>query len=347
MNTIIDIIVSLLPVLIFLVALILLDSYKLIKPIMVLQAIIWGCIAGGIALFINRFFIQFIPHQSLLVSVVVAPIIEETVKSVYPFYLLNKKKIGFLVDSAIFGFAAGAGFALIENLFFLHALGERHIFLWLIRGLGTAVMHGGTTAILMIIARYLLERQKQIPLIPLILGFLTAILIHSGFNYLVHIISAELIVIAQLVVLPLLLSLIFINSEKSLRKWLEEGLAANVQLLSDIRAGHFRETKAGNYLYSLQEHLAGEILADIFCYLLIYLELSAQAKALLILKETGIQPVPDPNIQAKFTELKQLEKNIGKTGQLAMAPLLRTSPRDLWQLYFLNQQIDQKKNLKN
>ena len=282
---------------------------------MVLQAIIWGCIAGGIALFINRFFIQFIPHQSLLVSVVVAPIIEETVKSVYPFYLLNKKKIGFLVDSAIFGFAAGAGFALIENLFFLHALGERHIFLWLIRGLGTAVMHGGTTAILMIIARYLLERQKQIPLIPIILGFLTAILIHSGFNYLVHVISAELIVITQLVVLPLLLSLIFINSEKSLRKWLEEGLAANVQLLSDIRAGHFRETKAGNYLYSLQEHLAGEILADIFCYLLIYLELSAQAKALLILKETGIQPVPDPNIQAKFTELKQLEKNIGKTGQ--------------------------------
>ena len=30
-----------------------------------------------------------------------------------------------------------------------------------------------------------------------------------------------------------------------------------------------------------------------------------------------------------------------------MAPLLRTSPRDLWQLYFLNQQIDQQKNLKN
>jgi RsiW-degrading membrane proteinase PrsW (M82 family) len=347
MNTFLDIVASLLPVLIFLIALVVMDSYKLIKPMMIIQAIVWGCLAGGIALFINRFFIRFIPHQSLIISVVVAPIIEETVKSLYPLFLLKKKKIGFLVDSAIFGFAAGAGFALMENLFFLQTLGERSIFVWLIRGLGTAVMHGGTTAILMIIASYLLERQKRIRFATVSWGFLTAILIHSGFNYLVHIISAELIVIAQLVVLPLLLSLIFINSEKSLRKWLEEGLAANVQLLSDIRTGHFRETKAGHYLYGLQEHLAGEILADIFCYLLIYLELSAQAKALLILKETGLQPVPDPGIQAKFTELKQLEKNIGKTGQLAMAPLLRTSPRDLWQLYFLNQQSDQSQNLKN
>jgi len=70
----------------------------------------------------------------------------------------------------------------------------------------------------------------------------------------------------------------------------------------------------------------------------IYLELSARAKALLILKELGMPPIPDPETPAKFTELKQLEKNIGKTGRIAIAPLIRTNPRDLWQLYFLDQQ---------
>jgi len=338
MITCINIVVSLLPVLIFLIALVVMDSYKLVKLRMVVLTIFWGCIAAGIALLINRFIITFIPHQNILLSVAIAPLIEETVKSIFPLYQLKRKKVGFLVDSAIIGFAAGAGFAMVENLFFLQTLGERNVFVWLIRGLGTAVMHGGTTGILMIIIKYLSERRARSPLFTVAGGLLAAILIHAAFNFLVHIVSPEIILITQLVALPALLTVAFTSSEKSLRNWLEEGLATNVELLGDIRTGRFRETKAGQYLYSLKEHLTGDILADIFCYLQIYLELSARAKALLILKELDVQPTTDPEIQSKFAELKQLEKNIGKTGQLAMAPLLRTSPRDLWQLYFLDQQ---------
>jgi hypothetical protein len=32
-----------------------------------------------------------------------------------------------------------------------------------------------------------------------------------------------------------------------------------------------------------------------------------------------------------------LEKNIGKTGKLAIAPFLHTGSRDLWQLHLLGQ----------
>jgi len=220
----------------------------------------------------------------------------------------------------------------------MQALGERSVFIWLIRGLGTAVMHGGTTSIMMITIRYFSERRKHNPVLIVLGGLLTAMLIHAGFNYLVHVVSPEIILIMQLLILPTLLAVTFTKSEKNLRDWLEEGLAANVELLSDIRAGRFRETKAGQYLYSLKELFPGEILADIFCYLQIYLELSARTKALLILKELGLPPTPDPETPAKFTELKQLEKNIGKTGRMAMAPLIHTNPRDLWQLYFLDQQ---------
>ena len=338
MITLINILVSLSPVLIFLIVLVVMDSYKLLRIWAVALTILWGCIAAGVALMFNRFVFTFVPHQSIFVSVVVAPIIEETIKSVYPLWQLKKKKIGFLVDSAIIGFAVGTGFALIENLFFMQALGERSVFIWLSRGLGTAVMHGGTTGIMMIIVRYFTERRARNPIVIVAGGLLTAMLIHAGFNYLVHVVSPEIILIMQLVILPTLLAVTFTRSEKNLRDWLEEGLAANVELLGDIRAGRFRETKAGQYLYSLKEHLPGETLADIFCYLQIYLELSARAKALLILKELGMPPIPDPETPAKFTELKQLEKNIGKTGRIAIAPLIRTNPRDLWQLYFLDQQ---------
>jgi hypothetical protein len=40
-------------------------------------------------------------------------------------------------------------------------------------------------------------------------------------------------------------------------------------------------------------------------------------------------------VQAKFDELKYLEKSIGRTGRFAIMPVLRWSSRDLWQLHML------------
>ena len=37
----------------------------------------------------------------------------------------------------------------------------------------------------------------------------------------------------------------------------------------------------------------------------------------------------------KFTEMRYLEKSIGPTGILALAPMLHMSHKDLWQLYML------------
>ena len=52
-----------------------------------------------------------------------------------------------MVDTAISGFAVGAGFALIENLTYIPDLSSSGLVSSAIRGLGTAMMHGGTTAI--------------------------------------------------------------------------------------------------------------------------------------------------------------------------------------------------------
>ena len=57
----IKIILSLLPVFLFLLALVLLDSYKLIKPAAIIAAIIAGWAAAGVCYFININF--FILHQ--------------------------------------------------------------------------------------------------------------------------------------------------------------------------------------------------------------------------------------------------------------------------------------------
>ena len=43
----------------------------------------------------------------------------------------------------------------------------------------------------------------------------------------------------------------------------------------------------------------------------------------------------DEATREKFTELGYLEKSIGRTGLLAIQPMLHMSHKDLWQLYML------------
>ena len=86
---------------------------------------------------------------------------------------------------------------------------------------------------------------------------------------------------------------------------------------------------------SFQSKFNKVVIADMLCYLRIYLELAVGAKGLLMMRNAGYNIAPDLEIKSKLEELKYLEKSIGKTGLLAISPLLHSSNRDVWQLYLL------------
>ena len=75
--------------------------------------------------------------------------------------LFLTNRIGFKLDAIICGFAIGAGFSVIENIFYLARFPELTTSVRLVRGLGTAVMHGATTAILAVTAHELGERSLR------------------------------------------------------------------------------------------------------------------------------------------------------------------------------------------
>jgi RsiW-degrading membrane proteinase PrsW (M82 family) len=330
----IQITISLTPVLIFLIALIIIDSYKLVKLWSIVIAIVMGCIVAIVCFVVNVKLLDIIHISFLTYSKYLAPIIEESGKACFIYYLFKSKKLGFLVDSGIYGFAVGAGFAAIENIYYLYALENTNIFLWIIRGFGTAVMHGGTTAIFAIVAKSLSDRYASFKVYLFLPGLFVSILIHSFFNH--FFISPFTSTIAQLLILPALLYFIFHQSEILLRDWLELGMDADVFLLDEIKTGNFSQTKIGKYLDSLKSKFPGEIIADLLCYIRIHLELSVRAKGILLLKESGFPVSMDQEIKEKFAELQFLEKSIGKTGKLAISPIMHTSTRDLWQLYLIN-----------
>jgi protease PrsW len=324
---------GLLPVLCLLFALVFLDSYKLVAVKAVLLTILAGCMAAGLALLVNTWLLQNSELEMTTYSWYVAPVLEELLKATYLIYLLRSNKIGFMVDGAIRGFAIGAGFALVENMFYMTLRPEESLFLWVIRGFGTAMMHGATTAIIGITAKNLADRRRSEGVLTLFPGLVGAIAIHMIYNH--FFLSPSLSTFVILVTLPALLIAVFKQSEKSTMDWLGIGFDTDRELLEMITTGQLSETKIGQYLHTLQDKFPGTVVADMLCLLRLRTELSIKAKGILMMKEAGFDVLPDPEVVEKFAECRYLEKSIGKTGKLALLPFLHSTSRDAWQIEML------------
>jgi hypothetical protein len=93
----------------------------------------------------------------------VSPLTEEAVKALFIAFVLWQRRVGFLVDAAVLGFAVGTGFAIVENMIYLRDLGQAPLTLWVVRGLGTAILHAATTAIVAMIAKTVADSRRLSP----------------------------------------------------------------------------------------------------------------------------------------------------------------------------------------
>lgn len=330
-----DIILSLVPVFIFLMLLAVFDSFKLVKPLELAICVFWGIFAAFASWMISKLFIGTIIQDFSIYSRYFAPVIEEILKAAIICLFIYKNRIGFMIDGGIFGFAVGAGFALFENIFYLNALDDYNLLLWAARGFGTAVMHGGTSALFGITAMQLIAKEEKISPKIIIISLIIPVILHSVYNH--FILSPILSTLLIMTITPALLIAIFLINEKKLRKWLEIELSSEVTLLSSINKGQFSGTKAGKYIISIKEKFPAVVVFDMICFIKLYLELSIRAKSIMLLKETGfsVKEQGFKSIEPLLAEFKSLKSNIGKTGMLALAPILRMSYKDLWKINML------------
>jgi RsiW-degrading membrane proteinase PrsW (M82 family) len=249
--------VGLLPVLIFLVILVWMDSYKLVSLKSVLAVIVLGGLTAFAAMYLNGWLLEALGMELKPYSRYVSPIVEEGLKSLVIIYLFRSSRIGFLVDSAIMGFAVGAGFALVENYHYLQVYSTAGFGVWIVRGFGTAIMHGGVTAMFAIMSQTLTERQMKINPLYYVPGFAVAVILHSIFNH--FLVAPVLQTIGTLFVLPPLLQMVFQRSAKSLHDWLELDFDADTDLIDMIDSGEFSQSKIGLFLDDLREKFEGPI----------------------------------------------------------------------------------------
>jgi RsiW-degrading membrane proteinase PrsW (M82 family) len=325
--------IGFLPVIVFLVALRYMDSYQLVSVRYIATVIVAGGISAVASYFVNTALLNFFGLDFQLLTRYIAPVVEECLKGSIIIWLLYRHRIGFLVDAAITGFAVGAGFALVENFYYLQQGLIQNPGVWIVRGFGTALMHGGVTAIFAIISQTLTERSMTINPILFLPGLLAGAVLHSGFNhfFLTPLLHTALVV----VILPPIMYVVFERSAASLHSWLQLDFDEDANILAQINSGEFTDSKMGRFLTELQDKFEGPVVVDMFCYLRLYTELALRAKGILMMREHGIEPPIEEDVKAMLEELKFLEDSIGKVGVITLQPFLHFTRKDLWQMYVL------------
>jgi RsiW-degrading membrane proteinase PrsW (M82 family) len=325
--------IALLPVVAFLAALSLMDSFRLVPPASIAKAIVFGAAVAIAALWLHDWLLQSGAVSSRTLTRYLAPLTEETAKSALIVLLVATGRIGFLIEAAVQGFAIGTGFALVENLTYLSAVSSGSIALWVVRGFGTGMLQGATTAVFAMLAKSLSDRHRDRQMPALLPGWIAAVVIHALFNH--RLLPAMAQTLVLLIVLPVLVLVVFARSERATREWIGAGLDVDIELLALVASSDFAFTRFGRYLQDLRSRLSPPIVVDMFCLLRLELELAIQAKAMLMARQAGLEVETDEDLDACLAERKSLRRSIGTAGLLALKPLQVTSRRDDWHQHVL------------
>ena len=239
--------VGLAPVLTFLAGLLFLDSYKLVKLRTVVTVVVAGMAMAAATYAANGVLLEHLPMEFESFTRYVAPLVEELLKGLVIVALIRAHRIGFLVDAAIFGFAIGAGFAMVENLHYLRMFPEAGMGTWVVRGFGTALMHGGATAMFAVMGLAMIDRSGRAGLVAYLPGFVLAVLLHSAFNH--FFLSPRISTLGIALVLPPLFYLVFDRSERAVGSWLGKGFDADAEMLELINSGRLSDSPVGTNMH--------------------------------------------------------------------------------------------------
>lgn len=326
-----DILFSILPVSVFVFLLYLMDTFKLVEKKTILKYFAIGMLAGVCAYILNTYLINNIAVDYTGRKVFYA-LTEELIKSVIIISIFKNNRFGFLIDTLIFCFTIGAGFAFLENIYYYLITPNANISLQIIRGFGTAIMHSMSCSLIgMLLFTYGYKLYKAISI------FLVAFVFHYLYNLFLIPVYYQVVVVFSLFIL--ITYFIFAHNEKQINKWLSEEMDLEMDLLLKIRSGEFSDTLHGKFILNIRERFQPLVVFDMICLIRLSLELSMQLKAEMLIESVDIDIPQNDELMSRFREFNHLKNNIGKTGLAAIKPLLFKDKKLLWKLNKIQEKI--------
>jgi RsiW-degrading membrane proteinase PrsW (M82 family) len=300
----------------------------------ILLALVWGGIAMGLSYLVDHplRYIVGLPF----VATHTAPGVEEVFKSLVLLYLVRRAATTSFVDGAVYGFAAGIGFAIVENMLYIIRVDvDTGVVLGTLRAFLSAVLHGSASAMVgLAVAGFPIGRVKH-PLIAWLIGLIAAISLHTAYNttafhtfvfgqtgYLVLAIIAfgGLVLVSAAILWGLRLERRRLRKSLGLKGGLSKGeamLVGNMEDFDDLlapieeRFGEVKREQVANALF-----------------------LGAE----LTMKQTLIRKTKDPELRAELapqiTELKrELKQARNDVGIYIMSYVRSIMPKTTWSLW--------------
>ena len=328
--------VSLIPIIVYIIFIYKIDHFALISIKRLLLLALIGMLTAlacfGLFLLTDR----VISGKS---ADIIHPVIEELVKSIPLLILAFRKRIAFFIDSVICGAAVGGGFSFLENIFYLVLGDSVDLSTGLFRGLEVALIHMGCSAIIaagmMMVVRQIERKRSRMPMstndiIKTTALFVVALAFHIFHN------TFQFTPIMQffwvLAVMIGMIAVVYFYDIDMTHRWLDKGLDMQINLLRSIEGGHLLNTPTGTFLESVKELFPPNVYFDIICYVRLQIELSVAAKTRFMLHEVGMDEPLEADkkelFMSQFVELGELEKNIGPSAKMTIAPIVKLSPAD-------------------
>ena len=329
---------ALLPVVIYIFVVYKIDNFSLISIKNLLLQVLCGMVAALVCFGLFQLTGPILTENQ---SEFFNPVLEEIVKALPLLWLATRKKIVFFIDSVICGAAIGGGFSILENIFYLLLGNEMGIGTVLFRGLEVALIHMGCSAIiaagLMLGIRLILRSRSRLPIknsdalmvISLLVVAPVLHVCHNTFHF-----NPLVQFIFVIGTMGGLLVWTYFYDVEMIHRWLDTGLDKQLSLLDSIKKGQLSDTPTGHFLQSVKDAFPPEDFFDMICFVQLHVRLSVASRSRVMLWESGLErdlPLTDEMkelILSQYTEYRLLEKRLGNTARMTIAPIVKYDPAE-------------------
>jgi RsiW-degrading membrane proteinase PrsW (M82 family) len=309
------------------------DFYQTGSAKFILYSGVWGILSYFFAVLINRALLDQNVFSRDTIIRFVAPAIEEILKGLILLYLIRHPDFKYFLDGAIYGFAAGIGFAIFENFEYISANPSTALVLAISRVLSTNLIHATGSALIGIalgLVRF--NRSTLLRALYLIGGVGLAIAIHSGFNNMVSDGTKLVFALAAGLGGAGLIVAIALRGFKDEKGWVYQNIGLTQGITSGEASVVQRLDNVDELLAPLAKRFGEDKALQIEKFLFMQAQLAIQAKMLEKMQDEKMQRAIQTQIKELDQKMNKERKAVGAYCMLYLRNIFPASDTQLWSL---------------
>jgi protease PrsW len=296
------------------------------------------CLGAGILAYFAASLINPLPRRFGWVDYnqmvrFVAPVVEELLKALIIFILVRRKNFTYFIDGAIYGFATGIGFAVVENLEYIFGNSGAAMAVAINRVISTNLMHAAACAMVGIVLGWARSKKPVLRWSLSLGGLLLAIALHTGFNNLVTRVTSGWLLLYAVIMGAGAAGLIVFMIRRGFREeqaWIQETLGIDERVEKQEMAAVKNIARVDEVLKRIAATFGSETAEKMKRLLIIQAHLGIRKKTGQMMADERMKQDIDEKVDELRQEMGTLRHEIGS---YAMAYLRYTHLDEMFSVY--------------